>query len=117
MWSAPSSVRFQDRRNARAAQGIRFAASQVRTTLLASGRRLEAEGVDDSDTVEVLSMTEVFRVGRGADEDLYTRCPIVFSFASLSLHATSWGRRFDKAASAAVTPAASPMPTAFPVTR
>ena len=46
-----------------------------------------------------------------------TRCPIAFSFASLSLQVTSWGVRFDKAASAAVTPAASPMATALPVTR
>ncbi len=67
------------------------------------------------DTVdERTRITGISRKWHGGHQ---TRCPIAFSFASPSLQATSCGRRFDKAASAAVTPAASPIATALPVTR
>jgi hypothetical protein len=43
--------------------------------------------------------------------------PIVFSFVLHLLQVNSCGMRVDQAARSAVTPAASPMATAWPVTR
>ena len=67
-------------------------------------------------SASISNATKVARRARGGSGD-QTRRPISASLASLSFHATSCGSRFDSAASAAVTPAASPIATALPVTR